>query len=395
VLYETASFISHPRISPKGDRIGFLDHIARSDDGGAVSVVDLNGNMRVLSDGWRSERGLAWSPDGDEVWFTAETAGGNRSLYAVTLSGKQRLVARGAGGMTLQDISRDGRVLVARENERLEINCLPPGETKERDLSWHDWSGANVLSDDGRTLIIGVAGDAGGMFYSCYLRKTDGSPAIRLGEGWPLALSPDGKWAIASVSRSSPVQLVLLPTGTGEPKPLTNNAINHINGQWFPDGKRLLVVGNEPGRATRLYIQDMAGGTPQAITPEGVTFPRGNPISPDGKFVIGIDPEQKVWIYPVDGGEPRPVPGLVAGDVPIRWSADGRSLYVGRFGELPARVYRLDLSTGRKELWKEITPSDPVGVKYLSRVVLTPDGKSYAYSYYRHLSDLFLIEGLK
>ncbi len=395
VLYETASWISHPRVSPKGDLIAFLDHTARNDDGGSVDIVDLNGNKRTLSRGWRSERGLAWSANGDEVWFTAEAAGANRSLYAVTLSGKQRLITRMLGGMTLTDISRDGRVLIVRENERLQINCLPPGESKERDLSWHDWSSGRALADDGKTLLMALSGDAGGEFYSTYIRKTDGSAAIRLGEGWGLALSPDGKWVIASVSRSTPVQLVLLPTGTGEAKPLTNDAINYNNAQWFPDGTRLLLQGNEPGHASQLYIRDLAGGTPRPITPEGLAIVTGNPISPDGKFVAGVDPDRKVWIYPVQGGEPRQVPGLTAGDLPLRWHADGRSLFVGRLGEMPAKVYRLDLATGRKELWKELMPADPGGVKYFSRIVLTPDGKSYAYSFYRSLSDLYLVEGLK
>ena len=390
VLYETAGWISHPRISPKGNLIAFLDHPARPDDGGSVAVVDLDGKLNTLASGYGTEKGLAWSVSGDEVWFTGGRR--ERGLNAVTLAGKVRLVMRGTGGMTLNDISRDGRVLITRDDERLQINCLPPGATKERDLSWHDWSSARELSDDGKTLLIGVSGDAAA--YSTYVRKTDGSPAIRLGEASALSLSPDGKWVIASIANKSPVQLVLLPTGTGNAKQLTNDALDHTNARWFPDGQRFLFQGHEPNHATRLYVQDLAGGTPRAITPEGVGFSTGNPISLDGHFVAGIDPDQKLWIYPVEGGTPRLVPGIAAGDVPFRWS-DERSLFVGRLGELPVRVYRLDLSTGRKQLWKEIKPDDLVGVKYLPRIVLTPDGRSYAYSYYRNLSDLYLIEGLK
>jgi Tol biopolymer transport system component len=392
VLYETAGWISHPRISPKGDLIAFLDHPARPDDGGSVVIVDLNGKLKILSGRYHSLRGLAWSASGDEVWFTGGER--DRALNAVTLAGRVRVVTREAGRMTLNDISRDGRVLITRDDERLQINCLPPGETKERDLSWYDWSSARDLSDDGRTLLIGISGDAGAWADSTYLRKTDGSPAIRLGEAWALALSPDRKWAIASIANKSPVQLVLLPTGPGDAKALTNDAIDHSNARWFPDGKRFVFQGHEPNHAARLYVQDLVGGTPRAITPEGVGFSTGNPISLDGQFVAGIDSDQKVWIYPVEGGEPRPVPGMALGDVPFRWSND-HSLFVGRLGELPLRIYRLDLSTGRKELWKEIKPDDLVGVKYLPRIVLTPDGKSYAYSYYRNLSDLYLIEGLK
>jgi Tol biopolymer transport system component len=200
---------------------------------------------------------------------------------------------------------------------------------------------------------------------------------------------------ISSNSRSTPVQLFLLPTGTGEARPLTNDAINYNNAQWFPDGTRLLFQGTEPGHANRFYVQDAPGGKPRPITPEGVAVLSGNSISPDGKFVAGVDGERKVWIYPVEGGEPRLVPGITAGDAPLRWHADGRSLFIGRLGETPAKIYRLDLASGRKELWRELIPADPGGVKYFSRIVLTPDGKSYAYSFYRSLSDLYLVTGLK
>jgi Tol biopolymer transport system component len=300
-----------------------------------------------------------------------------------------------AGRLTLNDISREGRVIMTLDNERVAINCLLEGETIERDLSWLDWSTPRDLSEDGKRLLIAESGgEGGGATYVSYLRKTDGSPAVRLTEGIAYELSPDGKWVIAAVSRNPPVQLSLVPTGAGEPRSLTNDAIHHANAGWFPDGKRFLFEGIEPGHRGRLYVQHVAGGTPTAITPEGVSF-RRNSISPDGKFVTGIDADRRVWIYPADGGEAHLVPGLTAGDLPIRWGADSRSLYVYRREELPAKVYRIDVETGRKELWKELMPYDKAGIEYIPAILLTPDGKSYVYSYYRSLSDLYLVEGLK
>jgi serine/threonine protein kinase/Tol biopolymer transport system component len=395
VLYETLGWIGHPRISPKGDAIAFLDHPIQHGDGGSVAVVDLAGNKKAISIGWSSERGLAWSPSGDEIWFTATKAGSNRALYAVSLSGKERLITRGAGGLILNDISRDGRVLMTHDYERQGINCLPPGETKERDLAWLDYSVGVDLSDDGNKLLIVETGEGAGATEVSYLRKMDGSPAVRLGEGLARSLSHDGKWVIASVPRSSPVQLAQLPTGPGEPQRLTNDAINHRRWQWFPDGKQILFQGNEPGHGVRLYVQDKAMGTPRAITPEGVIITSQNAVSPDGKFVAAIDSDEKVVLYPVAGGAPQPVSGIESKQVPIRWAADGRSLYVYKREELPARVYRLDLSTGHKELWKELMPSDTAGVEFIPTILLTPDGKTYAYSYYRLLSDLYLVDGLK
>ncbi len=331
VLYERVGWISHPRISPKGDRVAFLDHPVPGDDAGSVAVVDLAGSKRTLSSGWPTTQGLAWSPNGGEIWFTAADVGSARGLYAVTLSGQQWQLARVPGALTLDDIWRDGRVLLARDNVRREVTGLSTGDTKERDLTWLDWSFPTDLSADGRTLLLYEAGEGGGAAYSVYLRKTDGSPAVRLGDGIALALSPDQKWVI-STPLSLPGQLILLPTKAGEPKPLTNDAINHFEARWFPDGKRILFAGNEPGHGVRLYVQDLAGGKPEAITPEGIVT-LSYPASLDGKLVAAIGPDQRGYLYPIAGGEPRPIPGFAAADRPINWSADGRSLYIYRYGE--------------------------------------------------------------
>ncbi len=397
-LYQTVGWISHPRVSPKGDLVAFLDHSVYGDDRGSVALVNRDGKKRTLSDGWSSEQGLAWSATGKEVWFTASKQGMSSGLYAVTPSGRQRVVARVPGRLRLHDIWRDGRVLLTRDNNRQGNSCLPPGETKERDLSWLDYSLASDISADGKTLLLAEFGEGGGPRYAVYLRKTDGSPAVRLGEGLGTALSPDGKWAL-SILYTAPPQLILLPTGPGDARALEAGGVEYYEwATWLPDGKRILFAGSER-RGMRLWVQDLEGGKPRAITPEGVAFHRSNPVSPDGKFVVARGPDQKVSLYPVEGGvdsTPRPLSGLLPGDFPSRWTADGRALYVYRRGELPARVYRFDLSSQRRELWKEIMPADPAGILGgIYSFLLTPDGKSYVYSYPRYSSDLYLVEGLK
>ena len=394
VLYETAGWIGPPRVSPKGDLIAFQDHPVRGDDGGAVAVVDLDGKKRILSDGWVSTQGLAWSPRGEEVWFTATKVGAARSLYAVSLAGKERLVARVPGIMNLQDISRDGRVLMVMSNERQGIIAQPPGDTKERDLSWLDSSGIRDISSDGRVVLFSESGEGGGATYTVYIRKTDGSPAVKIGEGMCQGLSPDGKWALAITYSTSKPQLVLFPTGAGEPKPLLDGSIHYQAAAWFPDGKRVAFIGNEQGHGSRLYVQDVGGGKPRPISPEGVTSPRLL-VAPDGQAVIATGSDGKFYSYPVEGGDPRPFAGLERQDAPTRWSADGRILYLYRRGELPVKVYQLDLSSGKKELWKQFVPADPAGVDSLSPILVTPDGKGYAYTYSRVLSDLYLVEGAK
>jgi eukaryotic-like serine/threonine-protein kinase len=395
VLYETVGWISHPRVSPKGDRVAFLDHPQPGDDWGSVAVVDLAGSKRTLSSERTNTQGLAWSPNGEEIWFTAAEAGIARSLYAVTLSGQQRLVARVPGVLILHDFSRDGRVLLARENWRREVTGLSTGGNEERDLTWLDWSFPTDLSADGKTLLFEEQGEGGGAAYSVYLRKTDATPAIRLGEGRGFALSPDQKWVISS-PLSSPSQLFLLPTKAGEPRLLTQDTINHFSARWFPEGKRILISGTEPGHGVRLYVQDITGGKPQAISPEGVvSLPYERPLSPDGKWAAAIGPDQRGYLYPMTGGEPRPVPGFAAGDALIGWSADAHKLYMYRYGEFPAKVYMLDVENNQKKLVKQLMPRDLAGVSIIFPILVSADGKSYVYGYRRILSDLYLVEGLK
>src|SRR6185437_15094331 len=192
---------------------------------------------------------------------------------------------------------------------------------------------------------------SGGLTYAVYVRKTDGSPAVLLGEGAAVALSPDGKWVVAQ-SPGSPAQLRLLPTGVGEAKVLTQDSINHAWARWFPDGKRILFSGNEPGRGVRLYTLDIASGKSQPVSPEGVAG-TAFAISPDSRFVAAIGPDQKGYWYPLDGGTPKPIPGFLAGEQPIIFNGRG-GLYVYQPGELPARVFLLDLQTGHRTLWRHL-----------------------------------------
>jgi Tol biopolymer transport system component/predicted Ser/Thr protein kinase len=392
VLYQADGWIGHLRISRKADTIAFIDHPQLGDDGGAVATVDLAGKKTILSTGWDSIQGIAWSPGDDEIWFTATRTGGDRSLYAVDRTGSVRLLARVPGELTLLDVGREGSVLLTRGNDRAGMVGLAPGELKERDLSWLDWSTPGDLSADGRSVLFAETGEGGGPKYAVYLRKTDGSPAIRLSEGIGLALSPDGKWALARPN-VTPAPLVLLPTGVGEGKPLTHDSINHLLGRWLPDGKQLVFSGNEAGHGFRLYVESPEEGKPRPISPEGV-----KPevvLSPKGDFAASVGPDHKVYLYPVAGGEPVLVSGTEPDEAPTGFSADGRSLYVFRFGEIPARVFELELATGKRKLWKQLVPADAAGIDTIRGIAITPDAKAYIYGYIRTLSDLYLVDDLK
>ncbi len=392
VLYETPGWISHIRISPRGDQIAFLDHPAFPDDRGSVAVVDLNGKKTTLSTGWEAEEGLTWAPSGKEIWFSATQAGTSLSVYAVTLSGKQRTVASAPGGMYILDAFPDGRALVVRNNQRLGIMGLAAGERAERDLSWFDWSIASNLSADGKVLAFTEAGEGGGATYAACIRGMDGSPPVRLGEGAAGAISPDGKWVISDIP-GNPERLVLLPTGAGSSRAVgASNLEVYTSKAWMPDGKAIIYSAQERGHAFRVYLQDVNGGTPKPLTPEGV---RGRWVSPQGNQFLAEDSEGKWWLYPLSGGQPSPVTGIEPDEMPVEWSADGRSLYLTRYGLLTLNVYQLDLGTHQRKLWKTISPAGRPGLIGVATLLMTPDGKAYAYSYGVQVSDLYLAEGLK
>lgn len=394
VLYETTGWITYPRFSPKGDRIAFLDHPTLGEDNGSVAMVDLSGHRTILSDGWKNLKGLAWAPAGEEVWFSADRMTRSQMVYAVTLAGKERLVLQAPGWMRLQEISRDGRVLLLQANPRSRIVFQSPETSAKRDLSWFDWSTAADLSPDGRKLLFyewgqGVAGNA-----TVYLRDTGGGDAVRLGEGRALALSPDGKWALA-LRAGPPAKLVLLPTGPGEERALPSSGLTeYYSASWFPDGRRILFVAAGSDTQPHSYIQDVGGGQARTV---GDGTVQAVLVSPDGKDLAGIGPGGDFEMLPVDGGEPRPIRGVLPGDDLVQWSSDGRFLYLQGSGDSAVEFFRVSLATGRRESWKKAEAADPVGLIGIqpAAVRMTPDGRSYVYSYWKTLTELYLVDGLK
>jgi predicted Ser/Thr protein kinase len=387
VLYDpgTDKDVGSPRFSPDGRWIAFIE-----ESGGrhSIAVVDLKGKKRTLSDGWETTTSLAWHPLTGEVWFSARAFAsyGVVNLQAVSLSGRHRVVAQGPLLLLIQDIARDGRVLLRADDWTETTMALAPGAAREIDLTWFDDARVADLSSDGQKLLLTEGGVAEGANEAVYLRKTDGSPAVRLGDGLAQALSPDGNWAITKRA----AELVLLPTGPGEPKSIPTPGLEIRTAGWLPDGKRIFFLAAAKGRSQRIYMQDVAGGAPQPITPEGFI---GRAVSPDGKFVLARNEQKGAFLFPVDGGEPRPLRGAMGGAT-VGFDAAGTGIFFADMG-VPAKISRYDIASGRREPWREIAVADPAGVKQFNRIVLTPDGKSYAYTFWRALSRLYVVQNLK
>ena len=391
VLFHTAGMITHPRFSPAGDRIAFLHHPSVNDTTGEVTVVNLAGETKTLSANWLNVWGLAWHPKTSEIWFTAGAVGAKQDLRAVTLAGAGRTVLAQTGNLTLEDISRDGRVLLNSPSEQMKLRFVGAGEPGGRDLSWLDWSLVTSISSDGKAVVFFESGEGAGQNFVSYYRKTDGSPAVKLGNGRFPELSPDGNSVVATTQATDGV--VILPIGPGEARRIAVPGFRLNFVRRLPGARGVLFTGSEAGHGLRLYSMDLEGGKPRAMTPEGIAPLFA--VSPGGKFAAVVNAQRQMLLYPLAGGDPAVCPGIEPGEIPQAWSADETSLYVMRRGALPGRVYRVDRRTGRRELWKEIMPSDPAGVPGITSLSITPDGRSYAYSYLQLLSELHLVEGLK
>ena len=387
-IYTPKGWISHVRFSPSGRYLAFFDHIPEGDDGRLV-ITDTHGNRKVTSSFYSSVEGLAWSPDGKEVWFSAVPAGAVRAIYALDFSGKERLIYRSPAGLTIHDISRSGLILLTSEKMRIGIYGLAPGETHERSLSWFDWSVVTDMSADGRNIIISESGEAVGANYSIYLRKTDGSPAVRLGDGVSGFLSPDGQWVLTPVG--SPEKTILLPTGAGQPRQVLDERSGILDAAWLPEGKSFVYIADQPGHAVRSYLADINGGNPRPITPEGTA---GDIVSPDGKFLLAQDNERRLWLYPIAGGEPSKTP-IVLQPTEEVFRFIGPDTILTALRTIPLHVVRVDVTGGHREPWKTIAPADPAGVHDIPVIRFSADGKSYAYSTARILSDLYVVDGLK
>jgi len=393
VLYASNGWISHLRFSPRGDRIAFLDHPRRNDDSGSVWAVDLAGKATELAKGWSTAEGLAWKSDGSEIWFSATRDSAARAVYAVSLSGRERLVLPTPRTLTLDDIAPDGRMLMSEDDERMVLRTLPPGAKEDREISFLDWSLPRDLSADGKTLLFDESGEGGGAYYSLYLRDTLSASVVRLGTGGAIALSPDGAW-VASVS-SDTRHLALLPTKAGQPRVLTTPAFQYQGlGSFFPKSARILFVAQEGSHGSRLYVQDLAGGKPVPISAEGIGGSM-TPISPDERLVAARGIDENVYLFPVAGGSPARLAGADSGDWPIRWTPDGKGVYVYRRGQFPCDVFRVDVGSGARERILTLRPPEAAGFSSISRALVTPDGRSYAFSYLRSLSDLFVVEKIR
>jgi tRNA A-37 threonylcarbamoyl transferase component Bud32 len=385
--------------SPRGDLVALIELRLPSYQTGRIELLDRHGARRALTRTYRAIGGAVWTPDGREIWYIAdESPSMAHTLRAVTLDGRERVIAEFPEAMAIRDIAPDGRVLLSVETFHHRIAGVVPGRDYERDLSWFEGSDRPELSPDGKRLLSTVLADSGD---ATYLRE--GDTAVQLGPGNAMALSPDGKWAVAGTGALYS-ELELQPTGAGASRKLPRGPLELVTRVFFfPDGARIAVVGREPNRPLRIWIQELGGGDPRPFSDEGV-ITACDP-SPDGRWIAALDAARRPLLLSTDGGAPRPLPQLGENDLPIAWSATG-GLYVRRLERVerldgyvstgaPVKIDHLDLASGARTKWRELVPGEPAGSAHIDDVSITPDGRYYAYASGTFSSVLFVAEGLR
>jgi len=378
-----------PRVSADGKLVAFFDYDPEVGDY-SLSVVGANQPKRVLSRGWRAIGALDWSPQGDEIWFSAGQPGNDPALYAVSLSGKQRFLTQAPGWIVMQDAAADGSVLLSVVNSRLGIRYVDFDHSAERDLAWLDASLLYELSSDAKSLLFVELSNGQGRNSAIYLRKTDGSAAVRLGYGNRPSLSPDGKWVICIRHEPQRSRLMLLPTGPGESRFLKVDGVHFESLGWFPDSQRVVFTGNEAGHPVRTWTYDLDSDKATPLTAEGI---RGTQVSPDSQWFVLADPH-KLSLAPIGGGPPRTISPLQNGESVVRWSGDGHQLFLQQPEGETIKISRLDIATGHKELWQTLKVPEP-GAEFVGTLALSADGKACAFSFQHDLANLYLVKGLK
>ena len=400
VVRETTLLAAHLRISPAGDRAAFIENPTALEGNLQIMLVDTTGQARAIETA-KDLTGLAWGPGGKEIWYSESGDDGSR-IWALDLRGRRRLLMAQAGWLALMDVRSDGAALVSLEQTITGLMAILPPDFREKDLSWNEATRAAGFTPDGSALLIGAPGRwdaAKGRGF--YLRKVDGSPALRLGKAAGFRLFPDGRRVLALTS-VNPISLDIVPVGPGASRSLSLKGLSFIDGPWIlPEGRQAVIAANEEGKSVRDYLVDLESGAWRAVgPPDAGNYLGSNILSPDGKRIligqnIGDPLAMKFIIVPLDGGEPVPVPGVGRGDIPLAWTSDGKGYMVFNRDGLPARVARVDIATGKRELVREIMPANPAGLAGIREIVMAPDGRGLAYNYVRKLSDLYLIEGLR
>jgi Tol biopolymer transport system component len=394
VIYTTSGYLDYVRVSPSGKEVAFMEHTVYGDDRGWAAFIDEGGNHKQLTKEFATAQGLAWSPSGKEIWFTASGDGTNRHLYAVNLSGKMRTVLATPQATRLLDIAADGRVLLSSDEFRAEIVGIDPATGKERrGLEWFNGSIVSDILPNGKAILFLEWGGPAGELYLAGYRKMDGSAPVSLGPGGNPKFSPDGTLAAAPLL-TRPPQVALHPIGAGASRllPLGDLVTVGTTLGWFPDGKHLVFTAATEGQPLRTYIVDLQGGKPQPVGPADF---RGISVAGDGKRIAGRNAAGDAVLFNLEAQNLQPISGIEPNDAIHKWSKDDAALMVTDATPAQARVFRVEVATGKRTLLQKVELNERAGSSELIRLWYAEDSKTYVYNTRRVLGSLYVVEGLE
>jgi hypothetical protein len=309
----------------------------------------------------------------------------------VDLHGRQRVVYRSAGVLSLLDTRPDGRALLHRAYDWLGLAARFPGEATDRELTVSGGSAVAGVSADGRAVLLyntsGGGGDPVGGRVS-HIRRQDEPDPIRIAEGRGEDLSPDAGSAL--VRRDG--GLYDVPVGAGVPRRLDLGGIEPLAARFVPpDATRIVVVGRREGSGAWLWLVPRAGGAGRALGPESPSAPGRVAVGP--RFVAVKFVREAVTLIPLDGAPARDVGGLSPTLVPASFNSEDGALFL--YEPQTCELDTLDPATGKVRLFRKIGPADRTGLVNCGPVVPSSDGRAYAYTYNRVQADVILAEGLR
>ena len=393
VLFQGDHWISEIRVSPDGKKVALFRHPVSNDDRGDVIVVDRAGSIETLSKGWEALEGLAWAPSGKEIWFSAAQSGEQFCIHAVTVSGHERTVHCSTASTRIFDIAPSGRVLVSAEEREVGMTLHEHGTNLERSLNWLDYPVVPALTPDGSMLLFTDSSERAGNTYEVYVRKTDGSAPVRIAEGgYGSDITADGKWALVSMPDDPSDRIRIVPVGPGQAQTLHWDGFHPIWATWFPDGNRILIAGNHTNESARLFMTDRNGSTPKQVSAGNAPFAG---VAPDGDSVV-LFKDKAMVIGSVAGKAPRPIPGMTSDELVAGWASDSKHLFVQEVTAMGANIYKVDVESGKRELWQALTPKDSVGLQPMNfPAAITQDGRWMVFIHRNYLGQLYSSDTMK
>jgi DNA-binding winged helix-turn-helix (wHTH) protein len=389
-IYHSLAWIDDVRLSPDGKQVAFAEHPILGDDAGQVALVDAEtGRSRVLSAGWESLAGLAWNASKKEIWFTAAHSGVERSLMAVTLDGRTRLVAQSPGGMQLRDVGPSGKVLINRSNQHMAMFSGALPEVSEQNISWLDWSHAVAISADGNAILFDESGAGGGAGYSTFVYSNRAQSPQRIGAGRAMDLSEDGRWALTQ-NATDPSNLNLVSIETRRSQPVAGHGFVYHWSKFLPDAQQILAGGNFPGQPPGIYRERLPDGAPTLVNSE-LEFDEAA-IDPTGKFAIGMSQKCQTTVLDLTNGHARTIKTnrMV---YPVLFINEKQAL-TRRMESKTTVLEFLDLRSGELSAFRQIRPVDTTGIAHTFPIRVARNLRKYVYSRVEDYSDLFIISGL-